>query len=186
MKSKQTVVMFALFALFALLAETAQAQGQGRRAWGVGAMAAGAVLLAFSSHDVCMTSGERTHSYNISSGFSSATVSLEHIFDATTCTSDMIRVSNSRTGQITASRAELRSNYERLQRINPANRWYEEIAFVDGFTAETESETRPVFLYGGIGAIAAGGLAAFWPQAPVDVRSDIRNNGVRVSKTFKW
>ena len=40
--------------------------------------------------------------------------------------------------------------------------------------------------YSGIGAMAAGAVAAFWPGSPVDVAPDIRNNGVRVSKSFGW
>lgn len=62
----------------------------------------------------------------------------------------------------------------------------EQLEFIDGFTARLESENRPAFLYGGIGAIAGGALMAFWPSAPVDVSPDIRNNGLRVSKTFGW
>ena len=40
--------------------------------------------------------------------------------------------------------------------------------------------------YSGIGAMAAGAVAAFWPGSPVDVAPDIRNNDVRVSKSFGW
>lgn len=163
-------------------AETAQGQ---RRLGGLAAMGAGAALLAFASHDVCMTSGDRRGSFG---GYNpqvipGGTLTMEHVFDEIECTADEITLSAPGFRDDTGTRREVRAFFDR----NGSRQVFaDEHAFIDGFTAELEAETRPAFLYGGIGAIAGGALAAFWPSAPVDVWPDVRNNGLRVSRTFGW
>lgn len=159
-------------------AETAQGQ---RRLGGLAAMGAGLALLANSSHDVCMTSGEMRRTF-YGDAYRVGSVTLEHVFDEIECTADEITASAPGLGSDTATRAAVRAEFVGVSRSVFA----EEIAFIDGFTAELEAETRPAFLYGGLGAVAAGALAAFWPSAPVDVWPDVRNNGLRVSRTFGW
>ena len=168
-------------------AETAQAQ---RRLGGLAAMGAGAVLLAFSSHDVCMTSGRRGprsfSGWNVPGG----AITMEHVFDEIECTADDISLTAPGAGSETTTRAAWRTRLRELDRtaanLGRAGLYDAELEFVDGFTAELETETRPAFLYGGIGTVAAGALAAFWPSAPVRVSPDVRNNGLRVSRTFGW
>ena len=160
-------------------AETAQGQ---RRLGGLAAMGAGAALLAFASHDVCMTSGDRTSTFGGYRDVSGGRITMEYVVDEIACTADEITSSAPGARSVTRDADDLRATLVGASR----SLYAEEIAFIDGFTAELEAETRPAFLYGGIGAVAAGALVAFWPSAPVDVWPDVRNNGLRVSRTFGW
>lgn len=176
--SRLTAAFAVLLALIVLPA--AEAEAQGRRVWGVAAMAVGVGLLAVQQH--CVTSGSQSGTFF---GYAiGGTRTMEFVVDEVGCKAEEVTVTGpSWVGTRTRGRASWRSEFSSLSFLGLGD--YEaEIEFLDGFTAGLED--RPAFLTAGLGAVAAGALAFFWPSAPVDVSPDIRNNGLRVSKNFGW